>query len=88
MKEKKGFGLRDIAGQKVIVAESAENINFGKVIAMNNSSAYLWEALQGKELDAQVMADLLTQKYEVEVEKALADSQKLIEAWKNAGIIE
>ncbi|MBO4806039.1 MAG: PqqD family protein [Paludibacteraceae bacterium] len=88
MKEKKGFGLRDIAGQKVIVAESAENINFGKVIAMNNSSAYLWEALQGKEFDAQVMADLLTQKYEVEVEKALADSQKLIEAWKNAGIIE
>ena len=88
MKEKKGFGLRDIAGQKVIVAESAENINFGKVIAMNNSSAYLWVALQGKEFDAQVMADLLTQKYEVEVEKALADSQKLIEAWKNAGIIE
>ncbi|MBR4839210.1 MAG: PqqD family protein [Paludibacteraceae bacterium] len=88
MKEKKGFGLRDIAGQKVIVAESAENINFGKVIAMNNSSAYLWQALQGKEFDAQVMADLLTQKYEVEVEKALADSQKLIEAWKNAGIIE
>lgn len=88
MKEKKGFELRDIAGQKVVVAQSVENINFGKVIAMNAASAYLWEALAEKDFDAQTMADLLTAKYEVDAEKALADSEKLIEAWKNACIIE
>lgn len=88
MKEKKGFELRNVAGQQVVVAQSVENINFGKVIAMNSASAYLWESLAEKEFDAQTMADLLTQKYEVGNEKALADSQKLIEAWAKAGIIE
>lgn len=88
MKEKKGFGLREIAGQKVVVAQSVENINFGKVIAMNTAAAYLWEALEGKEFDAQTVADLLMEKYEVESQRALGDAQKLIEDWRTAGIAE
>lgn len=88
MKEKKGFGLREIAGQKVVVAQSVENINFGKVIAMNTAAAYLWEALEGKEFDAQTVADLLMEKYEVEPQRALGDAQKLIEDWRTAGIAE
>lgn len=88
MREKKGFGLRDIAGQKVVVAEGVENIDFGKVIAMNASAAYLWEALGEKEFDASLIAELLVEKYDVAPEQAFADAEKLICAWRKAGIAE
>ena len=35
MKIKKGFVLRDICGENIIVAEGKENIDFTKIISMN-----------------------------------------------------
>ena len=43
MKAKKGFKLRDVCGEKIIVAEGKENIDFSNIISMNESAAYLWE---------------------------------------------
>ena len=43
MKIKKGFVLRDICGENIIVAEGKENIDFTKIISMNESAALLWE---------------------------------------------
>lgn len=51
MKTKKGFNLRQVCGENVIVAEGAENIDFSSIISMNESSAYLWNSIQGKEFD-------------------------------------
>ena len=49
MKTKKGFNLRQVCGENVIVAEGVENIDFSSIISMNESSAYLWNNIQGKE---------------------------------------
>ena len=46
MKAKKGFNLRDVCGEQIIVAEGKENIDFSNIISMNESSAYLWKAVQ------------------------------------------
>ena len=43
MKAKTGFHLRNICGENVIVAEGIENIDFSKIISMNESAAYLWQ---------------------------------------------
>ena len=48
MKTKKGFRLRDICGEHIVVAEGIDNIDFSKIISMNESSAYLWEKVQGE----------------------------------------
>ena len=45
MKIKKGFVLKDICGESIIVAEGKENIDFTKIISMNESSAFLWESV-------------------------------------------
>ena len=56
MKKKVGFKLRSICGEQVIVAEGKENIDFSKIISMNETSAYLWEAVEGKEFTADTLA--------------------------------
>ena len=47
MKTKKGFRLRIICGENVVVAEGIENIDFSKIISMNESAAYLWQKVEG-----------------------------------------
>lgn len=88
MKQKSGFTLRHICGEYVLVASGRNNIDFSSIISLNESAAYLWEQLEGKEFDAELMAQLLTNEYEVDEVTALADSKTLIEKWLEAGIIE
>lgn len=89
MKAKKGFKLRQICGENIIVADGIENIDFSSIISMNESSAYLWQAIQDKEqFSTEELATLLTEQYEVDEATALADSQTLVAQWLKAGIIE
>ena len=55
MKTKQGFRLRQVCGENVIVGEGIENIDFSKIINMNESAAYLWEKVAGKEFTAAEM---------------------------------
>lgn len=88
MKTKKGFNLRQVCGENVIVAEGAENIDFSSIISMNESSAYLWNNIQGKEFDKNNLVELLTQEYDVDADTAAKDVEALVAQWLKAGIIE
>ena len=88
MKAKPGFNLRVVCGKNIIVAEGEENIDFCNIISMNESSAYLWQNIQGKEFTHEDLVDLLTQEYEVDEATALKDVKALTELWLQAGIIE
>jgi len=88
MKAKLGFNLRVVCGENIIVAEGEENIDFSNIISMNESSAYLWQNIQGKEFTHEDLVGLLTQEYEVDEATALKDVKALTELWLQAGIIE
>lgn len=88
MKAKPGFNLRNVCGEQIIVAEGKENIDFSNIISMNESSAYLWEAVQGKEFSADDLVTLLTEEYEVDPETARKDIECMIRQWMEAGICE
>lgn len=88
MKVKKGFTLRNVCGENVIVSEGKENIDFSNLICPNESSAYLWKNVQGKDFTAEDLAILLTKEYEVDYETALLDSENLMRQWAEAGIAE
>ena len=77
MKAKPGFNLRVVCGENIIVAEGEENIDFSNIISMNESSAYLWQNIQGKEFTHEDLVGLLTQEYEVDEATALKDVQVL-----------
>ncbi len=89
MKAKKGFKLRQICGENIIVADGIENIDFSSIISMNESSAYLWQAIQDKELfTIEELATLLTEQYKVEEATALEDCKTLLDQWVKAGILD
>lgn len=88
MKIKKGFVLRSICGQNVISGEGLEQVNFSKLVTLNETATYLWKEVQDKEFTAQTLADLMTDRYEVTAERALADAQALCVQWVEMGLAE
>lgn len=88
MKAKNGFNLRTVCGENILVAEGEENIDFSNIISMNESSAYLWNSIQGKDFEVKDLVDLLIKLYEVDEETATRDARLLVDQWKQAEIIE
>ena len=88
MRIKEGFVLRTICGQNVISGEGTDNVNYSKLVSLNDSAAYLFKAVGQEDFDAERLADLLLEEYEVDRETALRDSEKLCAEWKEIGIAE
>lgn len=88
MKIKEGFVLRNICGQHVVSGEGTANVNFSKLVSLNDSAAYLFKAVQGKEFTPESLAALLLEEYEVDETTALKDATALCETWKEIGIID
>ena len=87
MKLKSGFELRDVCGEKVVIAQGVENLDFSKLINLNESAAYVWQNLQGKDFTIEDMVDLLCQEYEVEKALATKDCKALIDIWTKQGLM-
>lgn len=88
MRVKKGFELREVCGENIIVAYGRENINFNKVISLNESAKYLWKNIVDKDFDADTLANLLCQEYEVDAETANRDARAMLDEWINVGLVE
>lgn len=94
MKAKKGFKIRKICGQNLIVAEGKENIDFSSIISMNESSALLWNSIQGKDFTTEELADILQNNYEIDEHtplprnQAMNDAASLVDEWIKIGIVE
>ena len=88
MKTKKGFRLRTVCGENIIVAEGIKNIDFSRIISMNEPSAYLWQKVQDQEFDEDLLTNLLLEEYEVDETTARRDVETLVQKWFEAGIIE
>ncbi len=88
MRIKPGFELRDICGEHLIIAHGRENIDFTKVITLNESASDIWYALVDKDFTIEDMAQAFTDQYDVDQETALNDSKKLLQQWIEAGLVE
>ena len=88
MKIKEGFVLRTICGQHVVSGEGTANVNFSKLVSLNDSAAYLFKAVGNEEFTPERLADLLLEEYEVDRETALKDAESLCAQWKEIGIVE
>ena len=85
---KEGFVLRTICGQNVVSGEGTSQVNFSKLVSLNETAAYLFKAVQGREFTAKTLANLLLDAYEVDRETALKDAESLCAQWKEIGIAE
>ena len=87
MKTKKGFRLRELGGDYILIGESAELVNFKNLITFNEAAAYLWQKVEAKNFDVETLAQLLLDEYEVSEDIAREDAQATIDDWKELGII-
>ena len=88
MKIKEGFTLRPLCGEHIVVGEGLSQVNFNKMLSMNDSAAYLWENVQGKEFTLDDLVTLLTDRYEVSTDQAMDDVKQMIAIWQEHGILE
>ena len=88
MKIKEGFILRTICGQNVVSGEGTANVNFSKLVSLNDSAAYLFKAVGNEDFTPERLADLLLEEYDVDRETALKDAETLCAQWKEIGIAE
>ena len=88
MKLRPNFILNRVCGENVILAEGVENIDFSKIISLNDTAAFLWEqALQGPFSDIS-LAQALVDNYEINEEVALRDVREILQIWKDEGLID
>ena len=89
MKIKEGFVLREVCGERVIVGEGLSAINFGKLLALNETAAWLWKQAQDMgDFTIEALAEKLCEEYEVEADEAKADVEQMVAEWQNVGVLE
>lgn len=88
MKLKKGYRLRSLGQEFILVAEGLDAVDFSRMISMNESAAFLWKEVEGKDFDAEMMTALLMDNYDITRETAQSDVAALLESWSAVGLIE
>ena len=89
MKIKNGFVLRQVCGENVIVGEGLGAVNFGKLLALNETAAWLWKEAQALEdFNAEQLAERLCEEYDVTAEQAVNDVAAILQQWQEVGVVE
>ena len=87
MKIKEGFEIRNVCGENIIIAHGKENIDFTKVITLNESAVLLWNKVVGKDFTEEDLVNVLLDEYDVEVPRAAEDVKNLVTLWVEAGLV-
>lgn len=87
MKIKKGFVVRQIAGESVVVALGEASRSFNGIIKLNETGRLLWDKLSvGCEFED--LVETIMSEYEIDRETAENDISRFIDKLKGASIIE
>ena len=89
MRIKKGFVLREVCGERVIIGEGLDAINFGKLLALNETAAWLWKQAQEMgDFTVESLAERLCEEFDVTASEAKADVAEMIAEWKSVEGVE
>lgn len=86
MKLSKGFSLRNIAGEYIVVPVGEKNISFQGMITLNTCGGFLWEQLE-KECTEEELVMSLMNTYEITREIACADVREFLNQLVKAKIL-
>ena len=78
MKIKKGFVLRAVGGENVVVPVGEMSKNFHGMIKLNETGAFLWRFFT-EEHTAEEAIDALCKEYDADKEQVAADVARFIE---------
>ena len=87
MKINKEFMLREVAGNYVIVPVGKAALNFKGIINLNETRAFIYKKLLEGKGEEEIKAEMMNC-YDVTLEQATLDINKIITALKESGVIE
>lgn len=88
MKIKEQYKVREMAGEHVIIMQGKHGSDLTKIISLNQSALYLWNELQGKEFDTEIVVDMLVERYGIDKGVATTDAERWIERLRECNIAE
>lgn len=86
MRIKKGFVLREIAGQTMVIATGEASKSFHGMVTLNDTGRDIWLGLQDG-LSENEIVDKLTSDYDISREQAAIDVKNLISKMNDAGFL-
>ena len=60
------YKVREMAGEHVVIMQGRYGADMTRVVALNETSLFLWNALEDRDFDIAEAARLLTERYGVE----------------------
>ncbi len=87
MKINKEFMLREVAGNYVIVPVGKAALNFKGIINLNETGAFIYKKLLEEKGEEEIKAEMMNC-YDVTLEQATLDINKIITVLKESGVIE
>lgn len=87
-KLKPGFLIREVAGEQVLIPAGKDNVNFSKMMVLNDSAATLVSLLMEKEcMIPEDLVNVLLSEYDVAEEQAKSDVEELISTLKELKVL-
>lgn len=86
MRLKKGFVLRDIAGETVVLP-SGNDLDLSVMISLNETARFLWERLENGAEESELV-DALLKEYAVDRERAQASVSRFVANLNENGFLE
>lgn len=89
MKIKKGFVLRDVCGEQVIMGEGIGALDFGRLLCLNETAAWLWkQAEQQGDFSVESLVEALCGEYDVSEDQARIEVASIVAEWQKVKVLE
>lgn len=88
MNIKSQFIMRKVGPEYLIIVPQSGAVDLTNVFHLNNTAAWLWEELRGREFSIDTVIDLLIARYDIEHSQALTDAFKFINLLTENGFLD
>jgi hypothetical protein len=84
-----GYLLRELGDDHLVIGmETGVSCRAKRVVKLNESAAFLWRSVAGKDFDAADLAVLLQEEYGLDSTTAAADAGSIAKAWMQSGLVD
>lgn len=87
MKLNDGYELCTLAGQNIIIPSKMTDVDFTRVLSLNDTAAHLWRRMSEGEFEIADLVAVLTDAYDVSPAEAESDAQALVAQLRDMGLI-
>ena len=82
------YKVRNVAGENIVLLQGSKPGDMTTVIALNETSLYLWNSLAGREFEQNDVVALLTERFDIDDATAAKDAAEWVATLRKHSILE